>query len=208
MNGFHDILFPLDVGLGASGGPERRTDIATLASGFEERNARWAESRRSYDAGLGVRSLVDLQTVLAFFEERRGKLHGFRFRDPFDHASGTIGQPPSPTDQSLGLGDGSTLSFQLLKTYGSAHAPYKRTITKPVRDSVSVALDGTQTTSFSMDWDSGLLTFDSAPANGAAITAGYQFDVPVRFDTDRLEFSISAIEAGDIPSIPLVEIRL
>nr|WP_319389693.1 DUF2460 domain-containing protein [uncultured Cohaesibacter sp.] len=208
MTGFHEICFPLDVGFGASGGPERRTDVVTLASGFEERNARWADSRRSYDAGLGVRSFADLQTVIAFFEERRGRLYGFRFRDPFDHASCAFGKVPQSIDQVIGSGDGEQTGFQLSKTYGAFHAPYQRKIGKPVADTVRVALDGGETAAFSLDLESGLITFDEAPLAGVMITAGFKFDVPVRFDIDKLEFSLSAFEAGDIPTIPLVEIKL
>ena len=207
MNGFHEITFPLQVGFGASGGPERRTDITALSSGFEERNARWANSRRNYDAGLGVRSFKDLQQVLTFFEERRGRLYGFRFRDPLDHASCPFSQSPSATDQLLGTGNGEKTEFALIKTYGEAYAPYERSITKPVPGTVLVAVDGQVTTAFSLDEATGLVTFETAPPQGEAITAGFLFDVPVRFDVDRLEFSISAFEAGDIPSIPLVEIR-
>ena len=208
MNGFHEILFPLHVGFGSSGGPVRKTDIAALVSGFEERNARWANSRRSYDAGTGLRSLRDLQTVLSFFEERRGRLYGFRFRDPLDHASCPIGQQLQATDQPLGSGDGETTVFQLTKTYGGQHAPYQRKIFKPVSGSVRVALDGAESTDFTIDETTGLITFASPPAAGVALTAGFQFDVPVRFDTDQLEFSLSGFEAGDIPSVPLMEIRL
>ncbi|PLW76954.1 DUF2460 domain-containing protein [Cohaesibacter celericrescens] len=208
MNGFHEILFPLDVGFGASGGPERRTDVATLASGFEERNARWASSRRTFDAGLGVRSFADLQAVLSFFEERRGKLYGFRFRDPLDHASCGFGKSPSANDQTIAIGDGTSCSFVLIKTYGGLHAPYYRTISKPVAGSVAIALNGADVTAYSVNEVTGTVTFDTAPADGAVISAGFLFDVPVRFDTDKLEFSLSAFEAGDIPSIPLVEIRV
>lgn len=208
MNGFHEIVFPLNVGFGASGGPTRKTDVVTLASGFEERNARWANSRRSYDAGIGVRSLQDLQLILSFFEERRGQLYGFRFRDPLDHASCAIGSVTSPEDQMLGSGDGQTTSFQLIKAYGHAHTPYKRRISKPVHETVRVALDGTETETFSIDQTTGLLTFDTPPETNVVVTAGFLFDVPVRFDTDQLEFSLKAFEAGDIPSIPMVEIRL
>lgn len=207
MNGFHEILFPLNVGFGASGGPERRTDIVTLASGHEERNARWYASRRNYDAGLGVRSLRDLQTVLAFFEERRGRLNGFRFRDPFDHFSSDTGKAPSVEDQLLGIGDGETRQFQLKKTYGKEFAPFERPIKKPVEGSVHVALNGIEQTDLSTDMSTGLVTFNLAPKAGDLVTAGFMFDVPVRFDVDKLEFSITAFEAGDIPSIPLVEIR-
>ena len=96
MPAFHEVTFPLDIALGASGGPERRTDVVLLGSGAEERNARWAHSRRRYDAGYGVKSLAGLQAVVAFFEERRGRLHGFRFRDRLDHASAQPGAAPSP----------------------------------------------------------------------------------------------------------------
>ena len=208
MNGFHEIRFPLDVGFGASGGPERRTDIATLASGFEERNARWADSRRSYDAGVGLRSIIDLQTVLRFFEERRGRLYGFRFRDPFDHASCRADSASRATDQRIGIGDGEITQFRLIKTYGADYAPYERNIVKPVEGSVKVALGGTETSDYSVDETTGFITFDQAPEVGMQITAGFKFDVPVRFDTDKLEFSLSAFEAGDLPSIPLVEVRV
>ncbi|WP_321449601.1 DUF2460 domain-containing protein [uncultured Cohaesibacter sp.] len=208
MNGFHEIRFPLDVGFGASGGPERRTDIATLASGFEERNARWADSRRSYDAGGGLRSIADLQTVLRFFEERRGRLYGFRFRDPFDHASCDAGRAPQPTDQRIGIGDGETKQFKLKKTYGADYAPYERSIVKPVEGSIIVALEGLETTAYAVDETTGVISFDKAPDAGHKVTAGFTFDVPVRFDIDKLEFSFSAFEAGDLPSIPLVEVKL
>nr|WP_319516506.1 DUF2460 domain-containing protein [uncultured Cohaesibacter sp.] len=207
MNGFHEIRFPLDVGFGASGGPERRTDIATLASGFEERNARWADSRRSYDAGVGLRSIADLQTVLRFFEERRGRLYGFRFLDPFDHASCDAGKTPQSTDQQIGTGDGETTQFELVKTYGTDYAPYERRIVKPVDGSIKVALGGEETSAWTVDVTTGIITFDEAPEDGELITAGFKFDVPVRFDTDKLEFSISAFEAGDLPSIPLIEVK-
>ena len=206
MNGFHEIVFPLQVGFGASGGPVRKTDIAALVSGHEERNARWANSRRSYDAGIGVRSLKDLQTILGFFEERRGRLYGFRFRDPLDHASCPLGREPGPLDQPLGRGNGVTDSFQLIKRYGGEHAPYDRRIAKPVKESVRVSIDGQESGGFTLDETSGIVRFSSPPAAGVNVTAGFLFDVPVRFDTDQLEFSIRAFEAGDIPSIPLMEI--
>jgi len=121
---FHEVRFPLDVSLGRRGGPGRRTDVVALASGREHRNARFAHSRRRYDAGLGVRTLDALHAVLAFFEERRGRLYGFRFRDAVDCRSGPPSSPPGPTDQRLGTGDGATAVFALVKRYGAVHAPY------------------------------------------------------------------------------------
>jgi len=204
---FHEIRFPTGIAFGSSGGPERRTEVVTLGSGGERRNARWAQSRRRYDAGYGVRSLADLHQVIAFFEERRGKLFGFRWRDRADDASAPPGTEPAPTDQTLGTGDGETTVFPLKKTYGGLHAPYDRAIAKPVEGSVRVAVDGVALEEFWVDPATGLVTLAEAPAEGAIVTAGFRFDVPVRFDTDQLVINLAAFEAGEIPSIPIVEIR-
>lgn len=208
---FHEVRFPLSVGLGASGGPERRTEIVTLASGREERNARWAHARRSYDAGPGVRSLADLTAIVAFFEERRGRLHGFRHRDPLDFSSGAPGAAVTPLDQTLALGDGLTAAFQLTKTYGAGADPYRRPIQKPVAGTVRVAVAGVEKTlgvHFDLATTTGVVTLrvGHIPPAGATVTAGFQFDVPVRFDTDKLAVNLTAFRAGEIPSIPLIEI--
>ena len=144
MAAFHEILFPLDIALKSAGGPERKTEIVALGSGREERNARWAHSRRRYDAGYGVKTLDALSQVVAFFEERRGRLHGFRWRDRLDHSSAAPGASVTPLDQVIGLGDGDADAFQLLKLYGAAHAPYQRPIAKPVAGSVRVAVGGVE----------------------------------------------------------------
>jgi uncharacterized protein (TIGR02217 family) len=211
MTAFHDIRFPVESGIRSRGGPERRTDIVTLGSGREERNARWAHARRRYDAGFGVRSLAALSAVVAFFEERRGRLHGFRFKDRLDFRSSAAGGPPTALDQRLGAGTGAQAAFQLVKTYGQAHAPYVRTIAKPVDGSVAIAVDGAPMTAgadYAVDHATGLVTFlpGSIPAAGAVVTAGFAFDVPVRFDTDHLDINLASFEAGDAPSIPLIEI--
>ena len=206
---FHEVRFPLDISLGSQGGPVRRTDIVTLASGREHRNSRWALSRRRYDAGLGVRTIDALHAVVAFFEERRGRLTGFRFRDRTDWRSGPPSQEPTPLDQRIGTGDGATSSFALAKAYGVGFAPYVRPIAKPVGGSVRVAVNGVEQTvgmGFTCDPTTGLVTFAAAPPAGAAITAGFSFDVPVRFDTDELDIDLSAFDAGEIPTIPLIEI--
>ncbi len=210
---FHDVRFPTDISRRAQGGPERRTDVVVLGSGFEERNSRWADSRRRYDAGYGVKSLDDLNEVLAFFEERRGRLYAFRWRDHVDWKSCPPGQNPAETDQLLGLGDGTNNSFQLQKRYGVDHAPWFRSIKKPVVGTVLVAVDGlqmTEGTDFVVDPNSGVLSFlpSAIPQTGVEVRAGFEFDVPVRFDTDRLEVSLQGIHHGAIPDIPIVEVRL
>lgn len=202
---FHAVRFPLDVALGARGGPERATDIVTLDSGREERNARWARSRHRYNAGYGVKSRADMQAVLAFFEERRGRFHSFLWRDALDHSSGS--ETPSPLDQVLGTGDGEKTAFQLLKTYGASFDPYVRSITKPVSGTVRVAEDGVEVVDgWTVDAVTGVVTFDTAPADGLVVTAGFLFDVPVRFDIDRLDIELTSFEAADAPVIPLIEV--
>ncbi len=209
MTDFHETLFPLDVSLHGRGGPERRTEIVTLGSNRESRNARWAQSRRRYEAGYGVKNLAQLSQVIEFFEERRGRLFGFRWRDRLDHASCPPGQTPAPFDQSIGVGDGAQLTFSLIKSYGGSFAPYARQIVKPVARSVRVAVDGVEKTDqVTLDATTGLVTFPSAapPPPGAVISAGFLFDTPARFDIDYLEVDMEALTAGAIPKIPIIEI--
>jgi len=209
---FHEIRFPTAISRASQGGPERRTDVVTLGSGFEERNARWADSRRSYNAGYGVKSIDDLHAVIAFFEERRGRLTGFRWRDHADWKSCPPTQVPTATDQTIGTGDGTRATFQLTKTYGSAFAPWVRTIARPVAGTVLIAVNATPkpSTSVAIDPATGLVTFLAGhiPPAGSTITAGFEFDVPVRFDTDKLDISLQGFTHGAIPNIPIIEIRL
>lgn len=206
---FHQTRFPLDVALGARGGPERLTEVVTLASGAEERNSRWANSRRRYDAGYGIKSLADMQAVLAFFEERRGRFHSFLWRDGLDYSSSTPEVSVSATDQSIGIGDGTITQFQLTKRYGGSFDPYDRPITKPVAASLLVALDGVEiaTSLYSLNDLTGIVTFDSAPGPGVAITAGFEFDIPVRFENDHLDIELTGFDAANAPSIPVIEVR-
>lgn len=208
---FHDVRFPAALSLGSSGGPERRTEIVTLSNGFEERNSPWAHSRRRYDAGLGMRSLDDLADVVAFFEARQGQLHAFRWKDWTDWKSCLPSAPPSALDQELGAGDGSRRAFALVKRYASGSQHYVRPITKPVRDSVRVAVGGVilhEGPGYAVDHATGTVSLNAAPAAGARVTAGFEFDVPVRFDTDRILTSIAGFSAGEIPSVPVVEVRV
>jgi uncharacterized protein (TIGR02217 family) len=210
---FHDVRFPTAISRGATGGPERRTDVVVLGSGFEERNSRWADSRRSYNAGYGVKSVDDLHAVIAFFEERRGRLYGFRWRDHSDWKSCAPLATPAPLDCLIGTGDGLQATFQLQKTYGSPFAPWSRAVKKPVAATVRVAVAGAEKTAgihFTADGSTGIVTFlaGSIPPAGQSVTAGFEFDVPVRFDTDKLEINLSGFQHGAIPSIPVVEVRL
>jgi uncharacterized protein (TIGR02217 family) len=213
MTSFHDVRFPTGISRRASGGPERRTDVVALASGHEERNSRWAHSRRRYNAGYGIRTLDEIHEVVGFFEERRGRLHGFRWKDHADYKSGPPQSAVDPADQDIGTGDGTTASFQLIKSYGGGGNAYVRPITKPVAGTVRVAVDGAEKADgvdFTVDLQTGIVTFLAGAIPGAAqaVTAGFEFDVPVRFDSDLLTINLDAFAAGQIPDIALVEVRV
>ncbi|MEL6477585.1 MAG: DUF2460 domain-containing protein [Pseudomonadota bacterium] len=208
---FHDIRFPGAISFGSSGGVERRTEIVTLANGFEERNAPWAQARRRWEAGLGVRTLDELDQVIQFFEARQGRLYGFRWKDWLDCRSGAPSSTVSPEDQRLATGDGVTASFQLIKRYVSGAHEVVREITKPVAGTVRIAVDGSEIAEgvgFTVDHATGLVSLFTAPLQGAQITAGFEFDVPARFDSDVIEVNLAAFEAGEIPSVPIIEIRV
>lgn len=205
---FHEVRFPDDISRGARGGPERRTQIVELASGDEERNASWANSRRRYDVAYGIRRADDLAAVVAFFEARNGRLHGFRFKDWGDHKSCLPSGTTAPTDQQIGTGDGTVTQFQLVKRYSSGAQSWTRAITKPVAGTVTIALNGIpQASGWSVATTTGLVTFATPPAAGIAVTAGFTFDVPVRFDSDALDVTLDLERLGSITSIPLLEIR-
>lgn len=206
---FDDIRLSTAISRGSSGGPERRTDVVTTASGREERNSRWAHSRRRFNIGFGIKTLQQLQDVIAFFEGRRGKLHAFRFRDFTDFKSCANNATPQRTDQVLGTGTGVQAAFQLVKHYGAPSRDYVRNITAPVAGTVLIAVNGVANSNFTVNSTTGVVTFNagSIPANGATVTAGFEFDVPVRFDTDEITVNLSHFEAGDIPEIPLIEVR-
>jgi len=208
---FHDVRFPTALSFGSVGGPERRTDVVTISNGFEERNTPWSHSRRRYDAGLGLRSLDDIETVIAFFEARFGQLYAFRWKDWSDFRSVKASQDISPTDQELGLGDGIQRTFQLIKTYRSGAYSYARPIAKPVEGTVQVAVDGTPLSEglgYTIDHESGLVTLSTEPATDAVVTAGFEFDVPVRFDTESIQTSLASFQAGEIPAVPIIEVRV
>jgi uncharacterized protein (TIGR02217 family) len=209
--GFHEVRFPLRLALGTSGGPVRRTDIVSLSNGRENRNRRWRDARRHYDAGSGIKSIGDLYAVLEFFEARAGQLYGFRFRDPLDFKSSAPGVAVTSHDQVIGTGDGVMAVFQLVKAYGDAGGVSVREITKPVLGTAAISVGGVSAApaDFTLDAATGRVTFPQSkiPASGAVVTAGFEFDVPVRFDTDRIDVDLGQFQAGRIPSIPLVEIK-
>lgn len=208
---FHDIRFPATLSFGSVGGPERRTEIVTLANGFEERNSPWADSRRRYDAGVGMRSLDDIETLISFFEARQGQLFGFRWKDWTDYKSCAPSKEVGREDQLIGLGDGIKTDFKLTKTYESGENGYARMIKKPVIGTVLISLEDAsqvEDVHFSVDATRGIVMFADPPEIGVEVKAGFEFDVPVRFDADRLEMSLQSFSAGEIPTVPVVEVRV
>lgn len=206
---FDEVSFPLAVRYGTKGGPQFLTEIVTLQGGYEKRNQKWAQARRRFDARTGVVSAADASLLLAFFQVRAGRARGFRLKDWNDFSSARDGvSAPTYQDQLIATGDGATTVFQLVKNYGSGGVTFRREIRKPAAGSVLIGVQGTQyETEWSVDCATGLVTFAQAPVSGAPITAGYLFDVPVRFDTDRL--SLSSIDGQlEETEIPLIEVRV
>ena len=208
---FHEVQFPTSLSFGALGGPERRTEVVTLANGFEERNTPWAHSRRRFDAGLGLRSLDDVETLVAFFEARQGQMFGFRWKDWSDFKSAVPSRAITGDDQLIAMGDEETTVFQIVKNYASGTASYARPITKLVAGTIKISVSGEpqlEGEDYTVDPDTGLLTFNHPPDLQAEITAGYEFDVPVRFDTDTILTSMATFQAGEVPDVPVVEVRV
>ena len=203
---FDEVSLPARLAFGSTGGVERRTEIVTLASGHERRSTPWAMGRRRYLIGANLRSLDDMAELTAFFEARRGRLNGFRFRDFADFKSCGPGASVSATDQALGVGDGVRTAFALVKAYGDQD----RTISKPVVGSVRVAVGGVELAgaAFEVETTTGVVTLDVAPGVGVVVTAGFLFDTPVRFDADRIEVTLESFGAGRMTAMPLIELRI
>jgi uncharacterized protein (TIGR02217 family) len=190
---FDDVSFPIALGRRMEVAPTFATTIVAGAGGAEQRNAGWAEARGHYDVGPGVRSEADIGALLAFFRARMGPARAFRLRDPFDSQA---------TGERIGTGDGAVRRFALVKHYGEQ----LRRITRPVAGSVTVAVAGVATQGFALE-SGGWVVLDDAPAIGVPVTAGFAFDVPVRFAEDRLAVTAATWRAGEAASVPLVEVR-
>ncbi|MDY6923850.1 MAG: DUF2460 domain-containing protein [Pseudomonadota bacterium] len=210
MMAFHEVRLPARLAFGSTGGVERRTEIVTLASGYERRSTPWAQGRRRYLIGANLRSLDDMAALTAFFEARQGRLYGFRFRDFADFKSCSPSEAITPLDQSLGAGDGVRTTFELRKRHGAGEAAPPRQIHKPVDGTVVIAVDGdpVDPAAFEVELTTGSVTFAAPPANGSAVTAGFEFDVPVRFDADRIDVTLESFAAGRMAAVPLIEVRV
>ena len=203
LSGFHEGRLPVPTGTGASGGPEWRTETLVLASGREVRNARWSGARRRWDIVTPPLSPAEVQGLQDFFDARRGRLFGFRFHDAASYSTAQAGHPVSMLDQSVGIGDGILQTFQLTLTLGDI----SKRVLKPVAASVLIGLDGNaQLLGWSVDETTGVLSFETPPPAGQVITAGFEYDWPVRFDTDYLDITFAEYGAARIIRIPLIEL--
>lgn len=197
---FVEVRFPEDIAYGSSGGPEYATDVVATESGYEQRNISWQEARARYNVAHGVKTQAQLDALIAFFRARKGRAIGFRFKDWGDYQA---------VNQTLGTGDGVTTQFQLVKHYASGGEEEVRVITKPAEPTVKLYFNSIlQASGFSVDYNSGAVAFSSPPGVGVAIAADFEFDVPVRFDTDRLSASLDAYGVHSWSDIPLVELRV
>ena len=207
---FHEVRLPARLAFGSTGGVERRTEVVTLGSGFERRSTPWSQGRRRYLIGANLRSLDDMAALTGFFEARRGRLYGFRFRDFADWKSCAPGGVVGALDQALGEGDGTRTVFHLLKRYGEGGAELDRQIAKPVEGTVRIAVDGEELSAemFAVETATGLVTLSEPPGEAATVTAGFEFDTPVRFDADRIEVTLESFDAGRMAAVPLIEVRV
>jgi len=199
---FVETQFPTDISLGATGGPMHSTDIITTFGGREQRNINWSAPLGVWNVAHGVKTTTQLETLVAFFRARQGKAVGFRFKDWSDY---------HVTAGNIGTGTGALTTFQLRKQYTSGGATVNRNITKPIASGLLIYVDGvlkTLTTDYTVSTVTGIVTFISAPALDKAITATFDFDVPVRFDTDKMDISLDNLGIGSWANIPVVEIRV
>lgn len=206
---FIDIQFPTKISYGSGGGPRYDTSIVVIKSGKEKRNINWDYPRIEFDVSYGVRDFDDLEDLIAFFHIVQGKGYTFRFKDHSDYKSCKTAAAPAFADQIIGTGDGNTTQFQLYKTYSynASATRQSRKITKPVTGTVLIGIDGTeQTSGWGVDSITGIVTFSSAPANGVSITAGYEFDIEARFDSDTLSTDIENYRMGST-DVPIIEVK-
>lgn len=203
---FKDIRFPDVLAWGSAGGPRYNTSVVKIKSGKEKRNANWDYPRIEFDVATAIQEMADLESLIAFFHIAQGMAYTFRFRDYSDYKSCQTAGTPLHSDQIIGTGDGDKVEFQLYKTYlYEGEGRLARRITKPTPGTVLVGVNGSeQTSGWTVDTTTGIVTFSSAPASGATITAGYEFDIEARFDTDSLSTSLEQYQLGST-QVPVIE---
>jgi uncharacterized protein (TIGR02217 family) len=207
---FHDVRLPIDVERGAQGGPRFKTTILILGGGLEKRNIDWARVKGDWDIGYGIQSKEAYKTVIEFFYVRQGMAHSFRFKDWSDFEI---------TSGNMFTTDGVTATFQIFKRYSSGGIDFDRELVKPVASGWVVTVNAIgQTvvydtapgaTEVAINSLTGIVTLGATHAATSTqdVVLTGEFDVPVRFDTDKLDISIETFEAGAMPQITIVEVK-
>lgn len=198
MNSFIETRYPLPQGVGSGGGPGFLTFVGMGHSAFERRIRDWDQVKARYNLSTGLRDNSDIATLRAIFLACRGRAIGFRYKDLADFQA---------TDSPIGTGDGSNKIFKLKKRYTIGGNTYDRRCYKTVTGTITTKVNGVPNAAFTVDHTTGTLTYTSAPANGHAVTASFQFDVPVRFDTDELSLVPEDWDQGSVSELPVVELR-
>lgn len=192
---FDDVRLPEDIERGARGGPEYLTTVISLASGREQRNQEWEYPLSSFNVGYGIRKRSDMEQVYSFFHARSGKARGFRFRNWLDYR--VVATPVASVA-------GDSNKRQLVRVFEDTINPQLRIVGYPVVSTLKVYVNQVITDTYTLD--GGVLTFPSDP--GADVVASFEYDIPVRFDTDRLDTLLYNYNAGEQPSIQIVELRV
>ena len=196
---FHEVRFPEDISFGSTGGPGYSTDVVTMKNGSEQRNINFTQPKCKYNVALGVKTAKQMAAVIEFFHARKGRAFGFRYKDWTDYRA---------KGQLIDTGDGAKNKMQLIKTYESGGFTTIRRIRKPVADTVQVYFDDVEAPhGWTVDTKSGVITFDTPPKKGVRVSCDFEFDVPVRFDTDQMDVNINVADYFDWNTIPLVELR-
>lgn len=201
MADFHNVRLPDEIEQGAHGGPTFSTNVTSISSGAEQRNSLWDRARLQWDVGYGIQSQADYQDILSFFYARRGKAYGFLFKDWSDF---------SATDELIGVGNSINRIFRLRKNYHSGSESFPRAITHPIGDTIELKVDNVLVSESDYTVDPfGIIRFDvgHAPTLGQEITWSGEFDVPVRFDVDDFDLTLSALASGTVSALPIIEIR-
>lgn len=204
-NGFHNVRFPTDIAPGTQGGPMFSTRITATDGGGETRVQMWSSDRKRYTVGHEGDAVTG-QAIVNFFYARRGRTYSFKLKDWSDYKA---------THEVMAyLGNsGSNALFQMQKTYPDAVLPYVRRILKPSPDApVTVRNEAFMspvliTSGFTIDYDTGVITIIGGSSNhGDGFSASFEFDIPMRFDTDQLEFTQNSPWHRILVPVPIVEV--
>lgn len=207
MSFFESPRFPESISYGSAGGPGYNTTVIRIKSGDEVRNINWTYAQHRYDVAYGIKTAADLEILIAYFHNTQGRGHGYRYKDWLDYKSCVLADTPA-NDVQIGIGDNSETAFQLIKIYISGSQTQNRNITKPISGTVKIYLDDVfQGSGWSLDTTTGIVTFSAAPGSGVVIKAGYEFDVPCRFDTDQISAVFEDYKTLST-QVPVMEIKV